>query len=198
MSEIAKMIDEVLALGLSPLLKSAGFRKKGRNYYRKPAGAGVIHLIGIQASRGNIGDQGRFYVNVCVHFPVLHAIQTTRPDVEWPKDYECTFRKRLATGGDGELSRTTDLAVAAQQLRDGVEQDALPWLEANSTLLGLQETLRRPDPFRGPEKSLLADVALALGDREEARRLGLELLADLPGAGSNIRFWARRNGLDLG
>ena len=34
MSEIAKKIDEVIKLSLVPLLRSKGFKKKGRNFLK--------------------------------------------------------------------------------------------------------------------------------------------------------------------
>lgn len=77
-SEVVLGVDFVQS-SVSPLLKAAGFRKRGRSYNRG-VGDGMVHVINFQTGQYPIGEgyeipglreslYGYFTVNLGVHLP---------------------------------------------------------------------------------------------------------------------------------
>jgi len=73
-SDISKLIDEVVKLGLAPLLKERGFRKSSRDFQRRVDENWQI--VNVQASQGNVGTAGKFTLNLGVYLPL---VSKTRP-----------------------------------------------------------------------------------------------------------------------
>ena len=68
-TQSSQFVQEVIALGPQPLLKSLGFRKAGSHFFRTEADA-TCH-INFQSSQWNAPDQSRFTVNVWTYLPAI-------------------------------------------------------------------------------------------------------------------------------
>ena len=55
MSEIGDLIDRVVKVGLVPMLRDAGFRKKGNEFWRKNGDA--TEVLSVQKSRWNSSNR---------------------------------------------------------------------------------------------------------------------------------------------
>jgi hypothetical protein len=92
MSEIAKIIDRVATDALAAPLKAAGYRRAGRTWRRHLDHA--VQVVHVQASRSNIGADGRFTLNAGVYFPALAARLALFPPIAEPAEYDCHVRTR--------------------------------------------------------------------------------------------------------
>ena len=110
-SPFAQTLDDIVR-SVSPQLKAAGFRKKGRSWNRE-AEAGLIHVIGFQMGPFPVGDHhyvipglrenlyGTYTVNLGVHIREVHELILKKGATPaFCQDYHCEMRARL-----GELAR---------------------------------------------------------------------------------------------
>lgn len=196
MSEIAKRIEGVVRAGLAPLLKGKGFRKKGGSYYRSDGG-GVVSVVNVQLSQGNSANEGRFTLNLGKYFPAVAQLEGMASDLEFPKEYECTVRRRIGELMPGHtdhwwrIDAATDEVVMAQQLVEAARDLALPWL---NSLRGYAELRRELAAF----PSLTAAGAELLdGDPVAAAGIAQAFIQERPRAEARARSWAARHGLTL-
>lgn len=193
MSVVAKQIDEVVKLGLAPLLKSRGFAKSGRDFHRL-AGENW-QIVNVQASQGNFGDSGKFTINLGVYLPVVSLLAGEPLRSSKPKEYQCTVCERiggLMPGGTDHwwaISPSVSLNRIAEEVVSAVERFGLEWLDAHSQVARVAETLR-------PQPSVMsAAAALAAGDAMEAKRRIDYMATDRPTAATTARAWAKEHGL---
>jgi hypothetical protein len=66
------IVAQVVKTGIAPLLKDQGFAKKGPTFCRLRGD--TEQVINIQLSHGNLGSEGRFYVNVGFNVLALRAL----------------------------------------------------------------------------------------------------------------------------
>lgn len=73
-SESARLIDAVIAGAATPLLKAAGYRKRGRRFVA--GGVGVERVVEFQASRWNDASSTQFTANLDVRVPSFVPLYT--------------------------------------------------------------------------------------------------------------------------
>ncbi|MYN38640.1 DUF4304 domain-containing protein [Duganella sp. FT109W] len=66
-----QLIDEVVALGISPILREHGYKKLRRHFFRQTSEA-TLHLV-VQASQFNAPDRTRFTINLYSYLPAVAA-----------------------------------------------------------------------------------------------------------------------------
>ena len=142
-TQSSQFVQEVIALGPQPLLKSLGFRKAGRHFFRTEADA-TCH-INFQSSQWNAPDQSRFTVNVWTYLPAI-ALANGDLVIEDPAKRRfghCGIRLGflLPEPGDHwwEISSATDVPQTAHEVRAAIEQYAIPYLLKAATLQGVAE-----------------------------------------------------------
>ncbi len=148
MSEVAKAIDRLLQEHVNDLLKSAGFKKRGRRYRRLPGDR--LEMLTVEASTFNTTTSGRFTVGLAIVIPQL-ARRLGRSDVDLAKakGFEggiCTCLGFLGPDRCQDRWRVqvdADNAHEGTALRNAVECLALPWFEKARTETGLMEILER-------------------------------------------------------
>ncbi len=193
MSEILKKIDEIIKVGLAPLLKAHGFKKKARNFYREHEDR--IDLINVQASQFNAGAEGQFTVNVGVHFPAISAI-TDAPSIKgMPKEYDCTARERIGLLSSANkdtwwsVDNNVDINNIAAELASSVESLCLPWLANMANLEHLKVEAAKKIPF------VAAGISLYQGNKSEAKAYLEQCIKQKPLAKSRITAWGKKHGL---
>ncbi|WP_281546349.1 DUF4304 domain-containing protein [Grimontia sp. SpTr1] len=193
MSEISKKIDEIVKLGLTPLLKTHGFKKKARNFYRQHEDR--IDLINVQASQFNTGKEGQFTVNVGVYFPAISAI-TDAPAVKgMPKEYDCTARERIGLLSSENkdtwwsVDNSVDINNIAAELALSVESLCLPWLAKMADLENLKLEAAKKIPF------IAAGISLHQGNQSEAKAYLELIIKQKPLAKSRSIAWGKKHGL---
>src|SRR5215467_1430359 len=113
-SQIAESIDQLIKYGVAQLMKANGFSRSGRTFHR--AEGEDWQVVNLQASQSNVGEIGRFTINLGVYLPRI-SVLAGKPVPGKPKEYECTHRERIgrcmAGGLDQwwEINASTDLQV---------------------------------------------------------------------------------------
>lgn len=170
MSEIGRLIDRAVNLGLRPRLRDCGFRRNSTHYWR---GEGdVIQVLSVQKSQWNSSDSGKFTLNLGVHFPLVAEVLLGRDNMPRPpQESYCILRQRagmLLSGRDEWWTVTpeTDVDELAGTLQRALEEHVLPWFERNKSLPQAAGELERQKHYLPA-----AAVRLVLGETEEAARL---------------------------
>lgn len=127
-SPAEEMLDGVLAQGVTPPLRAAGFRKTGRSYHRR--NGGTVQVVNIQVSHGSSGMEKKFFVNVGVAFDAICELAGI-PVLEKVKEYECDDR--------GTRSRLAEMMPGAPD--DWTVQAGVDPSEVTAALLGLMQGL---------------------------------------------------------
>jgi len=193
MSIVAKKIEEIVKLRLAPLLKQHGFTKSGRDFHRQRERDWQV--VNVQASQGNLGEDGKFTVNLGVYVSAVAALAGTPALEGKPKEHSCTVRERIGmlmreqNDHWWNVSPSISSEQTAKDVASAVEQFGIPWLEAHLRLETIAETLK-------PQPSVMsAAAALAAGDTNEAKRRIQFMAADRPMAATTAMAWARKHGL---
>lgn len=152
----------------SPTLKAAGFRKRAATW-REEVSPTVVRLVNIQSSEWNMGNNGRFCVNLGVYHRDLAALHDACPIVEAPLVQHCLVKQRpgflMPVGKDywWSINDNSDLAAVGSEVASAWEKYGKPWLDTNSTLEGAREfLLGRGWHF------LAAMASLAMGKPDDA------------------------------
>jgi hypothetical protein len=133
--------DAMIRYDLGPWLRERAFKKR-RNRFRRSREAGW-EVVDFQASQWGSQDDVRFTMNLWVGVSEL-----AQADADWH------VQERVGSLiGDGEdhwwpVDARTDTQDLADEVRHLLEEQALPWLEARSSLDRLLEMAREsPDEF---------------------------------------------------
>ncbi|MYM27408.1 DUF4304 domain-containing protein [Duganella sp. CY15W] len=196
MSEIAKAIDELVRIGIMPILKDAGFKKKARNFHLVQTES--IAVINVQASQWNSGKEGQFTFNVGRYYPALDARVRGGKLSFLPKEYECTIRRRVGSlmpeGIDiwWTVNLEQDNTQIVEQTRNVVQEFAIPWLARIESIAGLKDLLEH-------EASIdAAEILIFLGNTTGAKQCLQRLMSIRPTDWRRIELWAHQHGIDLG
>ena len=194
MSIVAERIDETIKLEFAGLLRENDFKKSGRTWHALDGDSWLI--VNVQASTSNLGDEGKFTVNLGVYSQAIATLAGQAVHNGKPKEYESTIRTRLGSLAYGKdhwwvISPQSDLPVISRDIVDNMASFGLPWLRSHKTIAQLSETLKNSPSLLSFSAALLAE-----GKDEAERRLkaGLELR---PAAKSNFTYWAKQNGILL-
>lgn len=205
-SGIGRRIDEVIRIGLVPLLKEHGFTRKSRTF-RKSAGE-AIQIVHIQANKWNRGDSGSFTVNLGVYFRAVEELADgsivdlpnpgqftagTRLGQLMPKPRDRWWKLRPKRFWEFTDRFTPDIVAA--QVGDALRLYGLPWLERTSTRGGLRVAFAHPMIFPTPLKPIALEF-LDRGRTEAARLLQREIdNAANSNRAAYLSEWGRKHGL---
>jgi hypothetical protein len=178
MSEIGMRIKSITDLGLSPLLKSAGFRKSGTQYSREDGGA--LQVINVQSSQWNNASSGKFTLNVGIHFSsVAKMLHGSDPMPAAPKECFCLMRRRvgelLPEGTDRwwAVGPETDVEAISNELTAACRDYVFPWLAKVRTIAGAATEMEQS---RHWEFWQAAGARLVLGEHGKASELIKKLI----------------------
>ncbi|ANH36439.1 DUF4304 domain-containing protein [Ralstonia pseudosolanacearum] len=194
MSQIAQSIDEVIRLGLADWMKAHGFKKSGRTWHKSQGDNWLI--VNVQASQGNMGNEGKFAINLGVYATAIAALAGQKPLEGKPKEYESTVRKRLGVLAHGEdrwwsVTPDSDLNAISADVMEKMQLFGLPWLNAHTENWQISAALK-------DTPSLLSVCsAWVTGSREEAANRLKSAIAARPAAKSHFSAWALKNGVEL-
>ncbi len=161
-------------MGLAPLLKAHGFRKKRHHFVR--IGESAVNHISVQASQWNSPGKASFTINLWSNVPAIAAALGESPVVDHftHKVAHCGLRigHLLPTPGDfwWEIRGEEDIARIAKEISDVVECYALPYLERTSTIEGIAE-LSGHIPGIANDPTEPKAVALRLLGREQEAKV---------------------------
>jgi hypothetical protein len=162
-------VKQIVALGITPKAREAGFRKSAFSFHRHCGSA--VHVVNVQLSHGNFADQGAFYVNVGLSFDELRVLEK-KPISEKPRECECDLRQRLEhLMSDApfiwDVDSQTEVSDIASRLGDYFTKVValLDPIDSVSAFLGQQWE------GTGTHYGLLARMHYVLGDMNGARRL---------------------------
>lgn len=195
MSVIATLIDDVVRLDLAKRLKTDGYRKSGRTFHFTSDSRTAV--VNVQSSKSNFGDEGQFATNLGVYFPDVAKITNALPFAgNFPKEYNCTIRKRLGvlmTGGDDfwwSVNSGSVLDSLAQDIGDAWTQHGKPWIDHISDLDAVHAELLKQNLF-----FVAAGVSLLRGRRDEAAALIRQAESRQPRAAPRLQAWAQQHKL---
>jgi hypothetical protein len=145
----SKLIAEVLTLGPAPVLKSLGFRKQGRHFFRHTE-AVTCHLD-VQADRWNEPSCTSFTVNLWSYLPAIAAANGESVIAEPLRQ---ALHRHCGIRIGGLLPDRTDfwwrinspeeVPQVATDLTSTIERYAIPYLNGVCTLWGVVEFSRYP------------------------------------------------------
>ena len=196
MSEIAKLIEEVVRLRLAGELKGLGFKKHSRTFLRQRSGA--TEIVNVQASQGNVGGTGKFTINVGIYLPGAAARLGTVAHGTYPKEHESTLRQRIGSlmpmhdDHWWHVDTSTDLTQLAAEVAITVTTLAIPWLDSAlnpDQLLGIAAACS--------DDLTVAAIALELGQADIARSRVESAITTRPFAEAHFRRFAQRNQIPL-
>lgn len=124
MGKARDTIQQVVKLGLAPMLKKHRFKKTGLNFARRHGA--VAHYLNVQLSSWNHGAEGSFYLNAGLMFDEICRHFGTQPPL-LPKYADCNFMVRMECLDPGlpasfRVDETTDVEAMARSLSDAVEK----------------------------------------------------------------------------
>jgi hypothetical protein len=192
MSEIAKQIDRIINNGLAKCLKSEEYVKKTRTFYlRKPA---VIKIVNVQASMGNMGDQGKFTLNLGLYSPEIAKLLEGKVGAEFPKEYDCSLRQRIGSlmpaKTDHWWTLPGDETALAQEIVYAWQEYGKPWIDGFDDTESIIQGL-----ISGKYLFIASKVYLKMGDLEKAKRFFSEWAASSGKSNPHGLDWGRKAGL---
>jgi Domain of unknown function (DUF4304) len=220
MSEIGKVIDRIAVDALAAPLKAAGYRRAGRTWRRRLKDA--VQVVHVQASRSNVGADGRFTLTAGVYFPALAARLVLFPPIDNPAEHDCHVRTRPMPPGRHWWEVRATGAAAPDPEAGRVLGAIFSWLDRRADQRApetneratqeLREALERyalpwlsrVANLRGARDELArqgllwwaAAASLDLGEPDEAARLFAQALEKAgPPQADELRRWGRTNGL---
>lgn len=132
-SHITKAVDHIVATGIHSVLKSRGFKKRGRTFHKRVGD--LYHAVRVQASRHNEFDTGRFTINLGIAAPEIAAIRVgskiKNPASQRNMLLFTRIGSLLPTQGDQwwMITPATDLSGLAREVGDALTTHGLPFFE---------------------------------------------------------------------
>jgi Domain of unknown function (DUF4304) len=197
-SESGRLIDGVIRHRLESALGVAGYKRKGRDFWRVEEKH--TYVLNVQASIRNTPVEAQFTINLAVYLPDVAALTGNICTGAFPEYRLCSAETRL-----GGLLPTrvpwwvvyggseNEIQAVSQEVCDAWEGYGQPWLDRMSDLRNARahtiQELRWQDATA---------ISLVLGERDEARTHLAKLIAPGPHQPFTDRMvaWARSVGLD--
>lgn len=168
MSEISKIIEACIQLELAAALKADGYKKRSRTFYR--AAAGTTRVVNVQSSQSNVGDTGKFTLNLGVYFPEVERVAQNDSTLEYPAESQCSLRERIGmilparTDRWWEVGAGIDSEQISRELVQAWRTHGKDWMERHATP---ELALAQPDRgLLGPIR--IASIHLLGGRAQDA------------------------------
>lgn len=190
-----KLVDEIIKRSLHPILKSAGYKKKGRTFYLEEDD--VTRVVNVQSSQGNTAESAKFTVNLGLYFPAVREQSLDEPLTDLPKEYECTLRERIGMLLPRQddwwwtVRPSSDLDMVANAVSNAWTGYGQPWIDRCGTLAAACDEAEHTG-----DKFTAAMISLTLKDKPRAKRCFDQFLKKCnPAAYDNLNAWAKHHGL---
>jgi hypothetical protein len=197
-TELSKIINTAVESGISPPLRSKGFRKVSTHFFKTEDV--VTRVVNVQSSKWNSSQEARFTINLGLYFPAIaESLDLPRMPAH-PKEYCCILRTRigalLPVQKDfwWEVASNTNANELSKELNEVLTRYGLPWLEQNSELVKAADELERKQYY------LAASAArLELGQRDKAATLARTALKTLSNrfAVQRVEKWCLKHSLEV-
>jgi hypothetical protein len=167
--EIQRMLIEKLAIVLRP----HGFKHSGSTFYRMKGE--LVHIINLQASQWNQGDEATYYVNLAVYYGPAFEIEHGNPMPAVPKEYDGHLRCRLGGKGvpaDWKFSSKVDNAALADKLINAITTQGLTYfgdIDTPSQLASYIMDRKKDDTITVAGHISKAIILSLLGDKKQAQ-----------------------------
>ena len=175
-SPSSKAVDAVIQGEVKTFLKSEGFRKSGRTFYRRKGE--MIQVVYFPTSWLNTPDEAQFSVNLDVVLPYYHEKWTGQPLPKNPSSAAAICSQRLGfllpEGTDKWwiVTPSMDYAPLSRELAELIRSMGLPYLDKAADLHFLRESLGSEKHFPGMLQSqplAFAILLCYLGRKDVAR-----------------------------
>jgi len=198
MSKISKSIDIFLREYVDPVLRAAGFRKKGRRYSRILTDR--VELLIVEASSWNRFDTGTFSIGLAIVIPELALrLRSIKVELLKAKGFESGIHENLGfllpeQHPDSWCVQINESNTEeGERVRSAVVEHALPWYEKARSEDGLMEVLENSRSMESLEVRaiLYSDMLNFSGVRS---MLG-EIVRRRPDLNEYVANWAKERGL---
>lgn len=138
-------MDRVVGSRPMSLLKSAGFKKSRRSFWREVGG--VWQVVNFQSSRWNTSRRANFTANFLLSFPGYHAMRFGRaapknPAAAWPMwDMPMDFLKGERFDDWWCLDAELEPEALGSEVADKIEKFGLPFFEPYMSLAAVAKDL---------------------------------------------------------
>jgi hypothetical protein len=168
MSAAGGLVDHVVRHGLAPELKVDGYARQARNFRR--SFDDITHVVGVLSGSRNFGGVGNFTVALAISVPQVDAILGEKsPPTSKPREWQCTFGKRLGTLRTGD-DKWWQFDHGSQP--DEIAADVVSaWREFGKPFMDFATTLRTARDLMAWHEAhrSAAAASLLLGELDAAR-----------------------------
>jgi hypothetical protein len=186
-SQITKAIDQVVSIGIHPVLKERGFKKQGRTFQKHVDD--LYHVVRIQGSQYNEFDSGQFTINLGIASPEIAAVWRGGKVPKNPASHMLLYERigfLLPMKKDRwwRIGPGTDLSELAREVGDSLSRHALKFFEISAfrSTQALLEALEKSELqmrlFGAPtiREELRAVLLHRAGHADEAKTVLISLI----------------------
>ena len=185
-SIFAERLDRVQK-SVHPVLRDAGFKKRGRTFNRAME-SGLVHVVNFQMGQYPIGDYeipgiresvyGRFTVNMGIFVPCMFFLEHSEKERDFYQEYCCDIRMRLGLLANSEDTwwwLTEQVEDTADVMSDLLKEYAFPFFGIFETYEDIRtyydEYSTLPSCTAGRSKLIVAVILDHLGLRHESETM---------------------------
>ena len=174
---------------IAPMLKDAGFKRRGSTWHRQ--GEGVVVVVNVQKDRHNTAKSVRFTINLGVFTPRLDDMRKAIAS-DPPSHTDCALRKRIGFLMPERADKWWEITAWSREkslcseIADVVERHVLPWCAGLGSEAALRDhwlTHRAGGELLPGELIMVAQLVRDLGPQDLLPELVVELeskLAEMP------------------
>ena len=162
-------IQQIIANPIQPILKQAGFRKKGHlwNRYRER----FVDVLDIQRAKVDVPGSEEFTINLGIFVPEFYEVVWGEKIKGFAKEVDCAFRLRIgpllqecaareALDIWWNLESQKDVESAGEEISCALRDKVLPFFESFRSIQDIHDYIENVEP--GKHNDLLAQIYLAL------------------------------------
>lgn len=197
MSIISQKIDYIIRTELHPTLKREGYVKSARTFRKKLEYC--TQIVNIQGSWTNIGEEGKFTINLGVYFPEVAVLHDMFSKKDKPLESDCLVNIRIGRLMPipkdfwWEVSLKSNLDEIAKEINNTWLRYGKDWLDKHSNIQeAINFSLSRKNFFWASIFSIVQ------GDKNKAKNYLDQAIGDSINHDflhERLKSWGKRNGL---
>lgn len=171
---LQKNLDQIIKDIITPALKKEGFKKSGRNYYKKIDHYGLC--FNIQSSLYNHSEEVRFTFNTGIFIPTIYELYYNGELPSFPKEYDCINRKRIGellgikTDLWYSITNTTNESDLERQLSSDIEEGIIKYFRDFKCDSNLIDIFNNNNYSKSPNDYVfLSGFIIQFGDAEKGK-----------------------------
>jgi hypothetical protein len=143
--DLQKKVDKIIKAVIQPTLKSNGFKKTGRNWYKDLGEFGWC--FNIQSSLYNSQDEVKFTFNTGIFVEKSYKLIYNGSLPKFPKEYECVIRQRIGTIKKKNdiwyyLNNETNIGDLIKSIQNDIEEYIIPYFNKFISIENIVDSIK--------------------------------------------------------